>query len=135
MSKVASFGIKHQDSFVVKSLEDLGLDLLLAEVNKEVSNPWASYTTKSLRKKGVTEAGPDSLSYILYQILQQHESIKVVTSNSPLLHLGPQVTGKDKCLFKPAVVLQNFKFDQMTLKVNSYYHQRTQRDAELMSHV
>ena len=124
LSAVANLGIKHQDSFVIKSLEDLTLDLLLDEVNKEVTNPWAKYTTKSLRKRGVTEAGPDSLSYILYQILQQYKNIGVVTANSKLLHLGPQVTGKDKCLFKPVVTLKNFKFDQMTLKVNSYYHQK-----------
>ncbi len=124
LSGIANLGIKHQDSFVIKSLEDMALDLLLDEVNKEVTNPWARYTTNSLRKRGVTEAGPDSLSYILYQILQQHNSIKVVTANSPLLHLGPQVTGKDKCLFKPVVTLQNFKYDQVTLKVNSYYHQK-----------
>merc|ERR1719379_10100 len=73
LSGIANLGIKHQDSFVIKSLEDLTLDLLLDEVNKEVTNPWAKYTTKSLRKRGVTEAGPDSLSYILYQILQQYK--------------------------------------------------------------
>lgn len=123
---VANIGMKGKDSFIIRKLKDLGLELLLGEINKEVQNPYAKDTLASLKKKGVTEAGPDSVSYILYQILQQEENIQIVTSGSPL----KKRQGESKCLFEPAVTLENFKFKQMTVKLNSYYHQhKKQRGA------
>ena len=64
------------------------------EVNKEVTNPWAKYTTKSLRKGVTSRAATQFHSLSNFAAIK---NIGVVTANSKLLHLGPQVTGKDKC--------------------------------------
>ena len=68
---------------------------------------------KRAQKQGLTH------SALLYQILQ-YKNIGVVTANSSCFTWHRT---KDKCLFKLGNI-EKFKFDQMTLKVNSYYHQK-----------
>ena len=117
LTGIANLGVKGKDSFIITKLENLALDILLSEINKEVQNPYAKDTVASLRKEGVTVAGPDSLSYILYQIMQQEKNVKVILKGSPLKKEEPK--GNSKCLFKPAVTLENFKFKQLTIKLSS----------------